>query len=444
MIVNFALIGVGAGLAFLIGMLVLAILIFVKKYIAIYPPMVFFVHLRRGKPIAQGEGGMVIRVPFFDKVLTIDKTVQQLNIDSEEVLSKEKQKISLRTVVQWQAIDAISTINNVKWHEIPKLIRAIIESVIRTTCAQLRVEEILEERQKIIDAIKKELLEITKDWGVAIITVEIPDVDVINAEFLKDMSRPREAEMKRKAELAEIERDQITQVKEVERQRTVKLQQIAMSKETGVNDQIKLRDIQENEKERELSVLEIEMKKRVLQKEYEKRQAEIEAEKIKNIRMKQAEAERYQKITGIAEAEAEKIRLVAESEAAKILKIAKAEAEGMRLKINALNEYTPQALKAELIKILPKIYENISIGDITLFSTDGNGKTDGDGGNSAYQLYGQVLLPTVLISKILGLNGEDTLTTILGNNVTEAMGGNGEKNKSGLKKHAIVPVPKSS
>ena len=220
------LVGVGAGIVFLIGLLLLAVVVFVRKYICIFPPMVFFVHLRRGKPIAQGEGGMVIRIPFFDKVLTIDKTVQQLNIDSEEVLSKEKQKISLRTIVQWQAIDAISTINNVKWHEIPKLIRAIIESVIRTTCAQLRVEVILEERQKIIDAIKKELIEITKDWGVTIITIEIPDVAVVNTEFLKDMSRPREAEMKKTAELAEIEKDQITQIQKVEQERRYHLEKL--------------------------------------------------------------------------------------------------------------------------------------------------------------------------------------------------------------------------
>ncbi|MHC1591944.1 MAG: SPFH domain-containing protein [Candidatus Helarchaeales archaeon] len=429
---------VGMGWAIFFGIMALAIIIFVKKYIRIFPPNIFFVHLRRGKPKAQGEGGMVVRIPFFDKILTIDKTVQQLNIDSEEVLSKEKQKISLRTIVQWQAIDAISTINNVKWHEIPKLIRAIIESVIRTTCAQLRVETILEERQKIIDAIKKELIEITKDWGVTIITIEIPDVEVINQEFLKDMSRPREAEMKKMAELAEIEREQVTRLQEVERQRLVKLQQIKMDQETGVNDQIRLRAIQENEKQRELSVLEIEMKKRVLQKEYEKRQAEIEAEKAKNVMMKQAEAERYRKITGEAQAEAEKIRLIAESEANKVLKIAKAEAEGLKMKINALNEYTPQALKAELIKVLPEIYKNISIGDVTLFSTDGNGENGNVGGNAAYQVFGQVLLPTVLVSKILGLNTDDMLTTVMGNQVSKKINENGNKDQLAVTEQAIV------
>jgi len=117
---------------------------------------------------------MVIRIPFLDRILAVDRTVQQLNISAESVLSKEKQKIRLSAVLQWQADNAIATINNVIWR-----LTAIIESVIRTACAQLSVEQILEERQLIIEAVKKELIDIVSEWGLKVVTVELVDVVVV-------------------------------------------------------------------------------------------------------------------------------------------------------------------------------------------------------------------------------------------------------------------------
>ena len=427
------------GIVMAIIILILAVITFVKKYINIFPPNIFYVHLRRGKPISQGEGGMVVRIPFFDKILKIDKTVQQLNIDSEHIISKEKQFMALELVVQWQAVDAISTIFNVKWHEIPNLIKTISESVIRTKAANLTVEEILEERILIIDALKKELVEIVKDWGVSIITIEIPNVKVINNDFLRDLSRPREAEIARNAMLAEIEKEQATRLNDIERERLTQLKEIEMARETGVNEQLKLRKIQEEEKEREKSVIEIEMKRQVLQKEYEKQYAEIEAEKCKNVEMRRAEAEKYRKITQEAEAEAQRITLKATAEADYIHKTTFAQAEGLAEKIKSLNNISDNALKAELLKILPQIYENIKIGDVTLFSGDGTGKNgQSEGSSSVYNFFGQMLMPAVILSKMLGMDGNHLLNNVISDAVSNELPINGDKKKINPKEIEVI------
>ncbi|MHA2163817.1 MAG: SPFH domain-containing protein, partial [Candidatus Thorarchaeota archaeon] len=110
---------------FALGFLLILLLAFyIRKYVRIFDPNIFYVHLRKGKAIKQGEGGMVVRIPFLDRILAVDRTVQQLNISAESVLSKEKQKIKLNSVLQWQADNAIATINNVKWNEIPPRLTA--------------------------------------------------------------------------------------------------------------------------------------------------------------------------------------------------------------------------------------------------------------------------------------------------------------------------------
>ncbi|TFG09746.1 hypothetical protein EU538_04070 [Candidatus Thorarchaeota archaeon] len=409
-----------------IVMVVLLLVFYVKKYVRIYDPNIFYVHLRRGKAIKQGEGGMVVRIPFFDRILAVDRTVQQLNIQAESVLSKEKQKIKLSAVLQWQAENAIATINNVKWNEIPPRLTAIIESVIRTACAQLTVEEVLEERQKIIEAIKKELVDIVSEWGLKVVTVELVDVSVVNEAFLRDMSKPREAEMHRLAQIAEIEAEQATNSRDIEKTRVIRELEIQRDQKVGVQEQMQIRAIQEEEKQREQSVLEIQLQKDLMQKKYEKQQAEVEAQKDLEVARLDAEAEKQrrikqeveveaQRILQEAQAEAEKISVVAQADAERITKITAAEAEGIKRTLAAAKDYTPQAFARDFLGILPAIYDNIDIGDVTLFGGGAAAEgEEGTSGGSAFQVYGNVLLPMMLMARMMGFDFKGLMKESLG------------------------------
>ena len=424
---NFAL-----TIALIIILFVLLLAFYIKKYVRIFDPNIFYVHLRKGKAKKQGEGGMVIRIPFLDRILAVDRTVQQLNISAESVLSKEKQKIRLSAVLQWQADNAIATINNVTWKEIPNRLTAIIESVIRTACAQLSVEEILEERQLIIEAIKKELIDIVSEWGLKVVTVELVDVVVVNESFLRDMSKPREAEMHRLAQIALIEADQATGTRDIERSKVLRQQEIDRDKLVGVKEQEQLRMIQEAEKAREQSVLEIALQKDLMQKKYEKQQAEVEAAKDLEVAKLGAEAEKQrkikeevevqaQRILQEAQASAEKISIVAEAEAGQILKVTSAQAEGIKKTLAAAKDYSPQAFARDFLTILPEIYKQIDIGDVTLFGGGGGGGADGEdgtGGAGAFQVFGNVLLPMMLMSKMMGFDFKGLMKEALGDMAT--------------------------
>lgn len=420
-------------LAVLFIVVVLLIFVFIKKYVKIFDPNIFYVHLRRGKAIKQGEGGMVTRIPFFDRILAVDRTVQQLNISAESVLSKEKQKIKTSTVLQWQAENAIATINNVTWKEIPSRLTAIIESVIRTACAQLSVEEILEERQLIIEAIKKELIDIISEWGLKVVTVELVDVVVVNESFLKNMSKPREAEMHRLAQIALISADQATGTRDIERTKVIREQEIIRDRLVGVQEQTQLRDIQEAEKQREQSVLEIALQKDLMQKKYEKQQAEVEAAKDLEVTKLLAEAEKQrllkeevevqaQRILQEAKAEAEKIRVVADAEAGKILKVTSAQAEGIKKTLEAARDYSPQAFARDFLQIMPEIYKQIDIGDVTLFGggegTAIEGVEGAGGGAQAFQVFGNVLIPMMLMARMMGFDFKGLMKDALGDMAT--------------------------
>ncbi|MDF1538710.1 MAG: SPFH domain-containing protein [Candidatus Thorarchaeota archaeon] len=420
---------IAIGVAAILGILLFGL--YVKKYVRIFDPNIFYVHLRKGKAKKQGEGGMVIRIPFLDRILAVDRTVQQLAIQAESVLSKEKQKIKLSSVLQWQADNAIATINNVKWSEIPPRLTAIIESVIRTACAQLSVEEILEERQLIIEAIKKELIDIVSEWGLKVVTVELVDVSVINDSFLRDMSKPREAEMHRLAQIALIEADQATGTRDIERSRALREKEIERDKLIGVQEQDQLRDIQEAEKRREQSVLEIDLQKDLMQRKYEKQQAEVEAAKDLEVAKFSAEAEKQRKIKQEVEvqaqrilqeanAEASKISAIATAEAEQIQKVTHAQAEGIKKTLAAAKDYSPQAFARDFLQMLPEIYKNIDIGDVTLFGGGGGSGEAGEGGGAeAFQVFGNVMLPMMVMAKMMGFDVQSLMKDSLGEFATK-------------------------
>ncbi|MFW9909762.1 MAG: SPFH domain-containing protein [Candidatus Thorarchaeota archaeon] len=406
---------------------VLLLALYIKKYVRIFDPNIFYVHLRKGKAIKQGEGGMVVRIPFLDRILAVDRTVQQLDIQAESVLSKEKQKIKLSAVLQWQAENAIATINNVKWSEIPPRLTAIIESVIRTACAQLSVEEVLEERQLIIEAIKKELIDIVSEWGLKVVTVELVDVSVVNESFLRDMAKPREAEMHRLAQIALIDADQSTGTRDIERSRVLREKEIERDKLVGVQEQDQLRDIQEAGKRREQSVLEIDLQKDLMQKRYQKQQAEVEASKDLEVAKLAAEAEKQrkikqevevqaQRILQEAEAEATKISAIATAEADQIKKVTAAQAEGIKKTLEAVRDYSPQAFARDFLQMLPEIYKNIDIGDVTLFGggAAGAGEEGEGGGAGAFQVFGNVMLPMMIMAKMMGFDFKGIMKESLG------------------------------
>jgi flotillin len=295
----------------------------------------------------------------------------------------------------------------------------------------LEVESILEERQLIIEAIKKELTDIVSEWGLKIVTVELVDVVVVNDTFLSDMSKPREAEMHRLAQIAIIQAEQETGVKDIERTRMLREKEIARDQQIGVQEQAQLRAIQESEKQREQSVLEIELQKDLMQKRYEKQQAEVDAERDLEVAKFSAEAEKQrkikqevevqaQRILQEAKADAEKISMVAAADADKILKVTSAEAEGIKKTLAAAKDYTPQAFARDFLEILPRIYEQIDIGDITLFGGGNGGDAGEDGGGSgAFQVYGNVLLPMMLMARMMGFDFQGLMKDSLGSMAME-------------------------
>ncbi|MGQ4833091.1 MAG: SPFH domain-containing protein [Candidatus Asgardarchaeia archaeon] len=305
--------GIGA-ISFIVVALFLLFVLIIALYKSRYRKFktnVYVIHFRRGKIKQAGLGGSFILLPLIDEYVEIPTTAQKVDISAERVITIENQELIIHGFVVWRVVDPEKLFSNAEWTKIDEILKDVTESVIRTTCANMRLIDILREREKIIRAIIDELDKITSDWGIKVITVEIKDVTVVN----KDLFQNLQAEMY----WSEWKKAQT-------------LQQTSMQ-EVGILEQEreKIVGLKEREKRLELTKRDIEITKMEAEKEKARKIIEAEAEKQAQIIEAQGKAE------------------------AEYLALAK-RAEGLKRLSEAINE---QVITYEIVKQLPELTQNL-------------------------------------------------------------------------------------
>jgi len=232
---------------------------------------VYVIHFRNGRVRYAGLGGAFFLLPIIDDFTCIPTTAIKVDIDAERVISAENQELIVRGFLVWRVVDPAKTFTSVRYEDISKILKDIAESVIRTTCAKMKLIDILRERKKIINAIVSELEDIVADWGIKIETVEIREVDVVNKDLLKSLQAEMFWDQWKKAGLMEQQSKQEVGVREKEREKIIGLK--------------------EKEKEIALAQRDIEISKLRAEAERQRKIIEAEAEKQSKIIVAQGEAE---------------------------------------------------------------------------------------------------------------------------------------------------------
>lgn len=77
-------------------------------------------------------------------------------------------------------------------------------AIVRNCIANSTINEIITNRQMIRNALKKEMWEVVKGWGVWVETIEITDVKILSSSLFKDLQSKFREEQKQKAEMEKL------------------------------------------------------------------------------------------------------------------------------------------------------------------------------------------------------------------------------------------------
>ena len=157
---------------------------------------------RLGRVIGAKGPGIIILIPFIDKMVRIDMRTVTLDVPPQDVITKDNVTVKVSAVVYFRVIDSIKAMVDVE--DFHFATSQLAQTTLRSTCGQGELDHLLSERDEINDRIQSLLDKDTEPWGVKVSKVEIKEID-LPIEMQRAMAKQAEAERERRSKVINAE-----------------------------------------------------------------------------------------------------------------------------------------------------------------------------------------------------------------------------------------------
>jgi len=179
-------------------------------FLAVFLPQMFKilreyergVVFRLGKFYMTKGPGLIVLIPFIDKIERVDLRVLTINVDKQEAITKDNVTVNVDAITFFRVVDAEKAIIQVERYIAATSMLA--QTTLRSVLGQVELDELLAER----DAINKKIQNIidthTDPWGIKVVSVEVRDV-ILPESMKRAMARQAETERDRRAKIINAE-----------------------------------------------------------------------------------------------------------------------------------------------------------------------------------------------------------------------------------------------
>ncbi|WP_086313448.1 flotillin [Enterococcus sp. 7F3_DIV0205] len=434
--------GILGPIVLVVFILLMMLIVFISKYQTAKPDEALIisgsylgnknVHAdERGNKIKIVRGGGAFVLPVFQRSNRISLLSSKLDVSTPEVYTEQgvpvmcdgTSIIKIGSSVEEIATAAEQFLGKTR-EELENEAREVLEGHLRSILGSMTVEEIYQNRDKFSQSVQEVASVDLAKMGLIIVSFTIKEVRDKNG-YLDSLGKPRIAQVKRDADIAEAEAWKETRIKKAEAEKesqqaelqrqteiaeaskekelklatykeeqdiakakadqaynleTAKAQQdvIAQEMEVKVIERQKQIELEEKEIIRREKQYDSEVKKKADADRYAKEQEAL-AQKAREVA--EAEAERF-RVESLAEAEANQTRLAGQAEAESILARGAAEAEAKQKIADAFKEYGEAAVLSMVMEMLPQLMKEAAqplsnIDKISVVDTGGGGENAG-------------------------------------------------------------------
>ncbi len=146
--------------------------------------------------------GVVLLIPFVDRLERVSLRTVTLQVPPQEVITRDNVPARVTAVAYFRVIDPNRSIIEIQ--DPHSATSQIAQTTLRSVLGKAELDTLLSEREQLNESLQHIIDDQTEPWGIKVTTVEIKDVEIPGA-MQHAMARQAEAERERRAKIIDAE-----------------------------------------------------------------------------------------------------------------------------------------------------------------------------------------------------------------------------------------------
>jgi regulator of protease activity HflC (stomatin/prohibitin superfamily) len=157
---------------------------------------------RLGRLIGAKGPGLIILIPFIDKLVKTSLRTVVMDVPPQDVITKDNVSVQVNAVIYFRIINPEKAIVEVENYVFAT--SQLSQTTLRSIVGQVELDELLGERDKINKQLQDIIDKQSDPWGIKISLVEVKHID-LPMEMKRAMAKQAEAERERRAKVINAE-----------------------------------------------------------------------------------------------------------------------------------------------------------------------------------------------------------------------------------------------
>ena len=146
--------------------------------------------------------GLIILIPFLQRMTKVDLRVMVLDVPTQDVISRDNVSVRVNAVIYFRIVDPEKAIIRVE--NVFEATSQLSQTTLRSVLGQHELDDMLSERDRLNADIQEILDQRTDNWGIKVANVEIKHVD-LDESMIRAIAQQAEAERARRAKVINAE-----------------------------------------------------------------------------------------------------------------------------------------------------------------------------------------------------------------------------------------------
>jgi len=157
---------------------------------------------RLGRLIGFKGPGLIILIPFIDRMVRVSLRTIAMDVPPQDVITKDNVSIKVSAVLYFRVVEPQKAIVEVENYLFAT--SQISQTTLRSILGQSDLDELLSEREAINRRLQEIIDDHTEPWGIKVSSVEVKQVD-LPIEMQRAMAKQAEAERERRSKVIHAE-----------------------------------------------------------------------------------------------------------------------------------------------------------------------------------------------------------------------------------------------